>query len=459
MQHIGQHAVVIGASMGGLLAARVLADAYDRVTLIERDGFPAAGESRKGVPQGRHAHGLHARGRAVLEHLFPGFTAEMAAQGGLVLDASQDFRWYVNGGSHQPTNAGLVGLLISRPRLEAGVRLQVLALPNVQAIEHCEVAGIIASADRATITGVRLRRQGGDAEEQLAADLVVDAAGRGSRSPAWLAALGYQQPDEERVAIDLGYTTCHYRRTTGQLPTRGGLAIAGRVPEGRSGIVMAQEDDRWVVTLGGFNGDFAPLDPQGFVEFARRLPTPELYTFLKTAEPLSTPVPYRFVANQRRRYERLKRFPAGYLVFGDAICSFNPLYGQGMTVAANEALILRACLARGSNKLARRFFAGVSGALDDPWRITISTDLQMPHVVGPRSRLDQFVNWYLGKLHIAAQTDAVLSVAFLQVLNMLTVAPSLLRPRLALRVLRGNLAQARAARASGQAAATPPAES
>lgn len=440
MTRLGQHAVVIGASMGGLLAARVLADYFDAVTLLERDTFPEAGESRKGVPQGRHAHGLHARGRAVLEQLFPGFTQEMVAQGGLVVDISGEFSWYANGGFHQPTASGLEGLVVSRPRLEAGVRSRVLALPNVQAIENCDVPGVLTSADRGRVTGVRLvRRASGDSEEELAADLVVDATGRGSRSPAWLAEMGYQQPEEQRVRIDMAYTTRVYRRTPDQLAGTRGIAVAGAPPDGRNGVVVAQEGDRWIVTLGGYNGDFAPLDPDGFVDFARRLPTPEIYNLLKEAEPLTEPLPYRFPANLRRRYERLTRFPDGYLVFGDAICSFNPVYGQGMTVAANEALVLQECLAQGSANLAQRFFKGVSPVVDGPWQVAVGNDLQLPHVEGARTRMDRFINWYIGKLHIAARTDAAISVAFLRVVNMMAPATDLLKPAMALRILRGNL--------------------
>lgn len=441
MPSIGQHAVVIGASMSGLLAARVLADYYDAVTVIERDTFPEESKSRKGVPQGRHAHGLHARGRAILEQLFPGFTQEMALQGGIVLDISGEFRWFANGGFHQPTDSGLEGLLVSRPRLEAGVRARVRALPNVRVIENADVPGVTTSEDRSRVTGVRLTRDSDGGEEALLADLVVDATGRGSRAPAWLAELGYGKPEEERVRIDLGYATRHYRRTPDQLPGIRGLAIAGSLPDGRNGVVIAQEDDRWIVTFGGYNGDFPPLDPQGFLDFSRRLPTPEIYNLIKDAEPLTEPIPYRFPANQRRRYERLSRFPEGYLVFGDAICSFNPVYGQGMTVAANEAIVLQECLARGGTNLAQRFFKGVTPVVDGAWSVAVGNDLQLPHVEGKRTRMDRFINWYIGKLHIAARNDSALSVAFLKVVNMMAPATSLLLPGMAMRVLRGNLAQ------------------
>jgi len=440
MKSLGQHAVVIGASLGGLLAARVLADYYDRVTLVERDAFPAGGESRKGVPQGRHAHGLHARGREVLEQLFPGLTQEMAAQGGVVLDISHDFRWFANGGFHQPTDSGLAGLAVSRPRLENGVRARVLALPNVRAIQQADVPGVVASPDWSRITGVRvIRRAEGGAEETLPADLVVDATGRGSRTPAWLAELGYAQPQVEQVHIALGYASRDYRRAPGQLSGLSGIAVAGSPPDGRNGVIVAQEGDRWGVTLGGYNGNFPPLDPEGFLQFARTLPTPEIYNVIKDAEPLTDPIPYRFAANQWRRYDRLERFPAGYLVFADAVCSFNPVYAQGMTVAANEAMVLQSCLAEGAEGLARRFFAGIVPVIDGPWKVAVGNDMRLPHVDGEGTAMDRFINWYIGKLHIAARGDAELSVAFLRVVNMIAPPTTLLHPRMALRILGGNL--------------------
>ena len=177
----------------------------------------------------------------------------------MVLDISRDFRWYANGGFHQPMVSGLEGLLVSRPRLEAGLQARVRALPNVQLLEACDVLGLVASENRGCIIEARLVQRASGAEETLAGDLVVDATGRGSRSPMWLAELGYARPDEEQMPIDVGYASRDYRRLPDQLPGLKGFAIAGAPPDGRNGVVLAQEDDRWSVTLGGYNDDFASL--------------------------------------------------------------------------------------------------------------------------------------------------------------------------------------------------------
>jgi 2-polyprenyl-6-methoxyphenol hydroxylase-like FAD-dependent oxidoreductase len=437
----GKEVVVIGASMAGLLAARVLADHFEQVTLVERDRFPAPGANRKGVPQGKQTHVLLERGRQIMEEYLPGLTDELAGLGAAnIADFSFNVGWFHSGGYHQPGVSGISGVGVSRPTLEASVRARVLALPNVRAIEGCSVLGLLTTADKRRVTGVRLAgRQAGDAEETLTADLVVDAGGRGSRSPAWLEEMGYPRPAEEEVRIGLGYTTCYYRRRPDHIPGRDGIVMLATPPDKRMGAMLAQDGDRWVVTLGGYLGEHAPTDYQGFLESARKLPAPDIYNLIKRAEPLGEPVAYKFPANLRRRYDKLARFPERYLVLGDALCSFNPIYGQGMTVAAMEAVALGECLADGRERLARRFFAKASQIIDVSWSAAVGNDLAFPEVVGPRTPMVRFLNWYLRKLHLAAHHDAQVSIAFLKVINMVAPPPTILQPRIVWRVIKGNL--------------------
>jgi 2-polyprenyl-6-methoxyphenol hydroxylase-like FAD-dependent oxidoreductase len=396
------------------------------------------------VPQGRHAHGLLARGREILEALFPGLTDELIDLGALPADITGQARWYNVCGYQLRFQSGLLGLLVSRPLLEARVRARVLALLNVQASEHCDVLGLATSEDQGAITGVRvLPRAPGSAEEVVEADLVVDASGRGSRTPAWLEALGYPRPEEEQVRVGLTYTTRLYQRKPEQLDGDRALIMAPAAPAWRMAAMLAQEGDRWIVSLGGYLGDHAPSDEQGFLQFAKSLPAPDIYEVIREAAPLSELVSYKFPASQRRSYEKLARFPQGYLVFGDAISSFNPIYGQGMTVAALEAVALQECLAGGAERLAQRFFQRASRLVDIPWSIAVGSDLRLPAVEGPRSPMVRFINWYVGKVHVAARRDPVVALAFQQVANLMTPPPSLLQPRVAVRVLRGTLRPAR----------------
>jgi 2-polyprenyl-6-methoxyphenol hydroxylase-like FAD-dependent oxidoreductase len=424
-----RRAIVIGGSMGGMLAARVLADHFAEVVLFDRDGFPQPGENRKGVPQGQHAHALLASGRQILERYFPGFKDELYGQGALKGDY-QKVRWFDNGVYHTRFD-GLEALVISRPRLEAHVRARLATLPSVRINDRRDVDTLAAGAGR--VTGVKV---GG---EVISADLVVDASGRGSQSPAWLEELGFPRPQEDAVRVGLGYATRIYQRKPDHL--KGDIAVIcpSAPPAKRGGVALAMEGDRWMVTLFGMLGDHPPTDDRGFLEFARSLPAPDVYEVIAQAEPLTPLIPFKFPQSTRRRYESIARFPDGYLVFGDAVCSFNPIYGQGMSTAALQAAALETCLSAGDAELAKRFFAAASKVIDAPWTMAVGGDLRYEDVDGARNGMVKFVNWYIGKLHIAAAGDPAVARAFHRVANLLDPPPSLMQPSIALRILKGNL--------------------
>src|SRR5579872_1533026 len=428
-----EHAIVIGGSMAGLLCARVLSDHFGRVTIIERDSFPAGTENRRGVPQGRHTHGLLAGGRDVLERFFPGISDELSRAGAVRGDLTGQARWFIGGACLARFTSGMEGLLMSRPFLETVIRRKVLGLPNVTVRENTCADGLASSADNTRVTGIRI---GG---ETLAADMVVDSTGRGSHSPQWLESIGYAKAEEERVEVALAYTTRWFRRHPQHL---GGdvAVVVPPTPEGkRGGVMLAQEDNRWTLTLIGHFGQVAPPELKGFIEYARTLPAPYIHEVIQDAEPIGEPVSARFPASVRRRYEKLKRFPEGYLVFGDAISSFNPIYGQGMSAAALEAVELIQTLAGGTNDLARRFFRRAAKVVDIPWAVAVGNDLRMTETVGPRNAGVNVINWYLSKLHHAAHRDPVPALAFHRVGNLLAPPPSVMHPRIAWRVLLGNL--------------------
>jgi 2-polyprenyl-6-methoxyphenol hydroxylase-like FAD-dependent oxidoreductase len=441
---IGDRAVVLGASMAGLLAARVLADAYAQVTVIDRDELPQTPVHRRGVPHGRHIHGLLARGQQALEELFPGFTTELVAQGVPTGDLLADARMYLSGHRLQQAHTGLMVLSASRPVLEGHVRARVRALPNVTLLDRCDVVGLANTPDGRRVTGARvLRRADGSAEELLGADLVVDATGRGSRTPTWLEALGYPRPPKEQVRIGLGYATRIYRQRRGALG--GDLAIlqAATPQHPRTGALQVLEGGRWLLTLGGILGDHPPTDPDGFLDFARSLRFPDIYETVRDAEPLDDPVSFRFPASVRHRYERLDRFPDGLLVVGDAVASFNPIYGQGMSVAALEALALRRHLERGIAPQPRRFLHDLARVVDVPWDMAAGGDLVFPGVQGRRTLKVRLVSGYLARLHAAAAHDASLASAFVRVAGLIARPESLLHPDVAVRVLRASLGPVR----------------
>jgi 2-polyprenyl-6-methoxyphenol hydroxylase-like FAD-dependent oxidoreductase len=439
-RQIRARAVVLGASTAGLLAARVLADAYAQVTVIDRDDLPDGAMHRRGIPHGRHVHALLARGQQALEELFPGFTADLVGQGMPAGDMLGDTCWYLGGHRLRQANTGLVALSASRPVLESEVRARVRALPNVTFVDRCDAVGLMTTPDRHRVTGACvLRRADGSAvEEVLSAGLVIDATGRGSRTPAWLEALGYPRPRQDQVRMGLGYATRIYRVRRDALG--GDLALVhGATPQhSRGGVLQLLDGDRAMLTLGGILGDHPPTDPDGFLAFARSLQFPEIYQAIRDADPLDDPVPFRFPASVRRRYERLGRLPDGFLVIGDAVCSFNPVYGQGMTVAAVEALTLRSHLERGAEPQPRQFFRDISRVVDAPWAMAVGGDLAFPGVQGHRTVMIRLVNGYLARLHAAAAHDASLATAFIGVAGLVERPESLLRPSIALRVLRAT---------------------
>ncbi|MEU4380872.1 FAD-dependent oxidoreductase [Micromonospora echinofusca] len=435
-------AVVIGASMGGLLTARALTEAYERVTLVDRDLLPERADSRRGVPQGRQLHVLLTRGRQAFEELLPGISAELAARGVPTVDLHEQVHWYNNGHRMRRAPSPLFALGVSRPLLEQVVRERVAALPGVRIVSDCEVAGLTTTVDRRRVTGVRLHPRDGE-PTTVAADLVVDAGGRGTRSPVWLAELGYRPAPEERVKVGVTYLTRTYRREPHHLEGLLG-ALTNAVPgQPRGGIVAVQEQGRFAVALSGMLGEEPPADDEGMTAFAETLAAPQIAELLRTAQPEGPPATMKFPASVRRRYERLRRFPAGYLVVADAVCSFNPVYGQGMTVAALEALLLRRLLRRSPDRLARRFFRGAARLIDGPWSIAVGTDLRFPEVPGRRSPRVRLVNAYVGRLHAAATRDPALGAAFLRVVNLVDPPTRLLSPPVLLRVLRGAPAPAR----------------
>lgn len=431
--HVGSRALVLGGSMAGLLAARVLADAYDEVLVVDRDDLVGVTEPRRGVPQGRHVHGLLARGQQILEELFPGFTAEAEENGALTGDLGAH-RWYFAGRQARKAHTGLLYVSATRPVLESFVRARVAALANVDFLSRRDIVGLVSTPDGRRVTGARVQAEG-SAQESLAADLVVDATGRGSRTPAWLSELGYDRPAEDRIKIDLSYTTRIYRKPAESV-VRGDKSInpLGSPVTPRGAFFSEMEHGKWVLSLTCVLGDRAPVDPDGFVEFLRTLPIPDIYEAVKDAEPFDDPVSFRYPASVRRRYERLDRFPERFLVLGDAACSFNPVYGQGMTVAAQEALTLRSHLVRGVPE-PLPFLRDIAKVIDVPWDISAGGDLSFPQVEGERPAQVKVGNAYMAKVQAAATRDPAVLTGFMRMVGLLDPPQALMRPKMMLRVL------------------------
>ncbi|MGK4584678.1 FAD-dependent oxidoreductase [Kitasatospora sp. HPMI-4] len=435
--HVGDHAVVLGGSIAGSLAARMLADAYREVTVIDRDELTGAVGPRRAIPQGHHIHALLARGQQILDEVFPGLTEELMSIGVPVGDFGTSLSWYFNGELMKKAESGLTCVAAGRPLLEDRIRRRIRGLGNVTHRELTDVLGLVASPDRRRITGVRVQsRAQGSAEEVIEADLVVDTTGRGTRTPRWLAELGYPEVAEERVTMDLTYTTCDFRGPLTFDPIGDDIAlIPVATPAVRRGAIFARMPDRYALSLTGILGDRPPTDHQGFLAYAETLPVPEIHKALRDAEPLGPPVSFHFPASIRRHYERQSRHPEALLVMGDAACVFNPVYGQGMTVAAIESLVLRRHLEQGPPKPGP-FFHDLAKVIDAPWEMSAGADLGFPEVEGRRTLKSRLGNAYVSRLQAAAVGDGELSVAFLRTAGLVDGPQALMRPRVLARVLR-----------------------
>jgi 2-polyprenyl-6-methoxyphenol hydroxylase-like FAD-dependent oxidoreductase len=444
------HAVVVGGSIAGLLAARVLVDHFDRVTILDRDKFPTEPGFRTGVPQSRHVHLLLPQGRLLLEQLFPGLSTEFAEEGAERVQWPRDVLWLTTAGwaKRFEHSQDLYFLSLSREAIEWHIRRRVFALDRIDVRESRNVTGLVPSSDRTRVVGV-LHDQRGTAPRQspetdeLRGDLVVDASGRNSRAPRWLVEIGFEAPAETSINAYLGYSSRLYRRQ----PERDWKVqfLQPSPPANvRGGVVVPIERNRWIVTLAGTGEHVPPTDDDGYLEFARSLRVSTLYDAIRDAEPLSPVYGYRRTENQIRHYDRLSRFPEGFIVMGDAACAFNPIYGQGMSIAAIEAQTLSQTLKRHRQTttngdltgLARRFQREVAARTADAWLLATSDDLRYPDTVGARPGIStRLMHRYLDRVIEAATDDPEVNEAVTRVFGMLDRPTSLFKPRIVTRSL------------------------
>lgn len=447
-----EHAVVMGASITGLLAARVLSDTFERVTVIERDRLPESGDFRGGVPQSRHLHTLLIRGQQILDELLPGFSDDLAAAGAPEVEWGVNHLYLTPAGLAQAAPTGLKSNLVTRAELEWLVRRRVMSLPNVRFVSETDVSGLITSADHRDVMGVYIKRRGEQHTTQMLASLVVDASGRKSKLPDWLRELGYDAPSETVVNAHTGYATRWYAIPE-QGPHDWAIVLQTRPAQGlyRGGGLMRMEGGRWVVTLLGANGDYPPTDEQGFLEYARSLASPMLYEAIKDAEPITPIYGYRKLENVARHYERLSRRPENLIVMGDAAIALNPIYGQGMSKSAMEALLLRDLLlrTRSLRGFAARFQKRLPRVSAGAWMMATGEDMRYPAVEGALpSPVMRISHAYLDLVIAAIASEAAIGRAFVQVMNLMKGPTHMLRPDIAAQVFAAALRRRFARRTS-----------
>jgi 2-polyprenyl-6-methoxyphenol hydroxylase-like FAD-dependent oxidoreductase len=389
MRLLAQEAVVIGGSIAGLTAARVLADYVAHLTIIDRDHVNDTSRYRQGVPQSRHAHTLPPHGQEIMERLFPGLLDEMAAQGAVLIDPGRENPYYEDGRWRMKKSRQThLAISSSRPLLENIIYRRVASLPNVEVINGLEVVSLQADRSSMRVAGVNVRRRGAGSlqVETLPADLVLDASGRSSQAPHWLAELDLQPPEEWRINSFVGYATREYLKPEGFEADWKALYVLPTPPDStRGGVIQPVEGNRWFVSLMGEEGDYPPTDVDGFMDFARSLPTPRIYEAIRDARPLSAPQGYRRTENRVRRYDQLPHYLEGFFVIGDAVFAMNPIFAMGMTAAADGALVLERSLQDWLDKpaldgMAKIFQKRLAKEVGRIWKMTVSKEWEWEKV-------------------------------------------------------------------------------
>ncbi len=441
-----KHAIVIGSSMAGLVSARVLTNHFERVTIVERDVLAQTVQFRKGVPQGRHPHMLLKRGQLILEELFPGLNAELKADGAVSVNMGLDAAWYVMGAWRPRYQSELDINGCSRPMLETAVRRKLEANPKVTFMSQNEVVGLQTDPHRQQATGVVMRsREGASmAETSLAADLVVDASGRDSRAPQWLEELGYNPPRETVVNAFPGYATRIYEIPNDFPLDWKILYVQPTPPHGkRGGIILPMEGNRWQATLIGMSQDCPPTDEEGYMEFARSLPGSRFYEVISAAKPVSPIVGYRRAENRLRHFDEMQRWLENFVVLGDAVYAFNPVYGQGMSTAAISAMELEQCLQNqrenglGLNGLAEAFQKKLIEVISFPWQLATGEDMRWDETEGKQVNPDPsaaLMQNYFDQVMWATTRNPNVLDAFYRVQNMIEAPSIFFRPDIVLQV-------------------------
>lgn len=438
----GAHAVVIGGGIAGLLAAWVLAGHFEQVTLVERDGLTDSAQARKGVPQGRMLHALLPRGLGIMERLLPGYSQELKAAGAVPLQLPADSLMLTPAGWLDRRATGWPLLSASRPLLEWALRRRLRELPGLTILDRHDVTTLLVSRDGRQVTGVTLRPldDAANGQPQLSADLVVDASGRSSRAPTWLAEGGYGTPTKTHVDPNVGYAARIYRIPDGFEADWKVVMLLSQPPSmARTGYLFPIEDGQWMVGLMGAGGQHPPTDEDGFATFIRSLRDPVIADAVEAAEPVTPIRGYHGTANRRWHFERMRRWPERFVVFGDAVCAFNPIYGQGISAAAIAAETLDSCLREQRRRrpaddldgMARRFQRRVARANADAWLMSTGEDLRFPTTTGAHvSAVTRLQHRYLDRVVAATTRNPAVADTYVQVIGMLARPTSLFAPRI-----------------------------
>ncbi len=438
---LGHRAVVVGAGIGGLATAGVLAKYFERVEVFERDRLAVSAASRSGTPQDRHPHGLLAGGLQALGQIFPGFESDLARAGAVPVRVAQEIQYErPDVGALPKRDFGISLLCASRPLIELVLRRRAKAIANIELRPECRVTGIVPLACDAGMRGIRFD-EGSGRSETLEADLVVDASGRGALTLTLFDALDWDRPEVTEVGVDLSYATAVVEIPP-NAPPDWKLVLTQPDPPALAlhAVLVPTEDGRWIIAIAD-HGSAARLETwDAFLEESRALTTPTVYNALRFAQPPYGIRHYRFPVSTWKHFERLPRLPRGVLPVADALCRFNPIHGQGMSSAAKQARLLQDVLGRAGAEpdpiaaVQVGFMAEVVSVLETPWNMSTSADLAFPGTRGNRPENLEEAQQFEATLFRAAVADPIVHRAMMEVGQLLQPHARLQQPDIMRRI-------------------------
>ena len=444
-QPLSTRAIIIGGSIAGLLTARVLSEHFGEVLVIEKDKLVDKPVPRRGVPQSGQTHSIHQKGAEIIQDLFPDLTWDFENSGVIPCDLGSEMRWFFYGEWMERNRSDVFVHWCDRPQLEWQIRKRVLALPNVQLLDDCKVVKLMTDFAGDRVTGVTVRLPDGvGGKRPFTADLIVDACGRGSRVSQWLNHLEYPQVPVSEVKIDLGYASGIFQLPENSKPSWKALLISAKPGLSQKlGLIYRMPNNQIKVLLAGWFGDHPPTELDEFLAFAKSLPQPDIYEQLRAAQPLAPVKAYKLPSNKWNHFEKASRWPKGLCVLGDAVCSFNPSFGQGMTVAALHAIALGEQVQKSINQgkslansgLSRRFQKEAARIVGNPWMITTGEDLRFPEAEGPRPFSLPIAQTYLAQVFDVAHHNPAVAKQFFEVMTFMKEPPALFHPKVLFSVM------------------------
>ncbi|MDH3658324.1 MAG: FAD-dependent monooxygenase [Nitrosopumilus sp.] len=426
-----EKAIVIGGSIAGLLAARVLSDYFKEVILIEKDSCMENGKVRIGTPQANHIHILLVKGREILQDFFPELERDLIKKGANKIDFLNDIRYRLPSGWAPKFNSGIITFTCTRTLLENTIRHQIQKISKIKIEKGKHITSFVL--EKSNKISLKTKEN-----EEIHGDLIVDCTGRNTKTPSWLEDIGFPKPRETKIDSFVRYSTRRYIPTKKNRKWKMLVILNKPITNPRIGGIYPIEEGKWLVGLYSIGKNYPPTDEKGFLEFTKHLESRELYDALKDAVPDSEIYGYQVQGSRKYHYEEMPQWPENFIVLGDAVSIFNPYYGQGITSAALGAEALDDMLKNNKmkNDFTRKFQKRLATAVSLPWILGTSEDLRWPTTVGKRpNTITRMVQNHAQKVLLLSPKSTLAAKSFQQMMHMIKSPAIIFHPVILLQLI------------------------